>query len=80
MDPNAVCIFILLCLFIYFSIDFHKHYSKEFHEAARNPFYRFLGGLIVLYFATINPIIASVMLSVIFFWIADVNLLSTIVL
>ena len=80
MNFDSIFIFIMLCCFIYFSIDFHKHYSKEFHEASRNPFFRFIGGLIVLYFATINPIIACVMLTGIFLWIADVNLLSTIVL
>ena len=70
----------LVGLLLYFSIDFKKHYTKEFHEAARNPFYRFLAGLIVIFIASINPIIASVALAIVFFWIADNNLLSTIVL
>ena len=54
----------LVGLLLYFSIDFKKHYTKEFHEAARNPFYRFLAGLIVIFIASINPIIASVALAI----------------
>jgi len=70
----------LIMIFVYFSIDFKKHYVTEFHEAARNPFLKFLAGLCVLYIAKLNPMLGGIALCIVFFWIADVQLLSTIVL
>jgi uncharacterized membrane protein len=80
MNSEFALLVILFLLLIFFSVDFKKQYTKEFHEAARNPFIRFLSGLVVVFIASFNPILASIVLSIVFFWIADVNLLSTIVL
>ena len=80
MNWESIVTLCLMGMFLYFSIDFHKHYTKEFHDAARNPFLRFLAGLCVICIANINPILGCVALSIVFFWIADVQLLSTIVL
>jgi hypothetical protein len=80
MDLETLLTICLVGLFIFFSIDFQKHYAREFHEAARNPFLRFLAGLFVLCIANVNPILGAIALSIVFFWIADVYLLSTIVL
>lgn len=80
MNYELVLMIGLIGLLIFFSVDFKKHYTKEFQEAARNPFFRFVAGIIIIIVADFNPILAAILLSIVFFWIADVNLLSTIVL
>lgn len=72
--PIAV---VLVALLVFFSLDFDKLYGSGFHEAARHPFARFLGGLGVTLLASLNPILGALSLVVVFFWIADVNLLSS---
>jgi hypothetical protein len=68
---------VLVALLVFFSLDFDKLYGSGFHEAARHPFARFLGGLGVSYLAALNPLLGGLSLLVVFFWIADVNLLSS---
>jgi len=80
MDFETILTILLVGFFIYFSIDFNKHYMNEFHEASRYPIARFIAGMLVVYLSSINPILGSLALSIVFFWIADIHLLSTIVL
>ncbi len=77
MDYETIIAVGLVALLLFFSLDFDRHYGQGFHEAARHPFYRFLAGLLVVYLASINPILAIVALVIVFFWIADVHLLSS---
>jgi len=62
---------------LFFSLDFQKFYGNGFHEIARHPLARFLMGLLVVTIASENPKLAVLALLVVFFWIADVNLLSS---
>jgi hypothetical protein len=64
-------------LIVFFTLDFDKPYISELHNAARHPLLRFLGGLAVVGLAMLNPMLAMLGLIVVFFWIADVNLLSS---
>ena len=68
---------LLTGLIVFFSLDFDKPYVSKLHNAARHPFLRFLGGLAVIGLAALNPMLAMLGLVVVFFWIADVNLLSS---
>ena len=68
---------ILIALIVAFSLDFDKAYFPALHTAARHPFARFVAGGAVVYLATVDPLLASMALIVVFFWIADVNLLSS---
>ncbi len=77
MDYETIIAILLMVLMLYFSLDFDKYYGNGFHDAARHPFYRFLAGVCVVYMASINPILAILALVVVFFWIADVHLLSS---
>jgi hypothetical protein len=69
---------VLLGLLLFISLDFDKHYTPFIHESARHPFIRFLAGLGIVLLATLNPIHSVLALMIVFFWIADVNLLSSI--
>lgn len=80
MDYESLLAIGLVGLFVYFSIDFKKHYFSQFQDTARNPIARFFAGLFVVLISSVNPLLAMIALSIVFFWIADVHLLSTIVL
>lgn len=77
MEYETVVAALLVGLLVFFSLDFDKHYANGIHDAARHPFARFLAGLAVTVLAATNPALASLALVVVFFWIADVNLLSS---
>ena len=76
MDINTSISVGLIALLLFFSLDFDKHYSFGTDELALNPFARFIAGITVTYLSTFNPTIGALALLVVFFWIADVHLLS----
>jgi hypothetical protein len=67
---------VLLVLLFAFSLDFDRPYAEVLHNAARHPFFRFLAGLSIALLGALNPVLGLLGLLVVFFWIADVNLLS----
>ncbi len=77
MDVETLTAIGLMVSLVFFSLDFDRHYGRNFHNAARHPFARFLAGMAVAYLASRNPMNAVLALIVVFFWIADVNLLSS---
>lgn len=77
MDFETIGTVILMGLLVFFSLDFDRHYTSMIHNAARHPFARLLAGLGVVYLADKNPMLAVLALTIVFFWIADVNLLSS---
>jgi hypothetical protein len=76
MDIQTATSVGLLALLLVFSLDFERHYTFGFHEMAFNPFARFLGGMLVVYISSWNVTVGAVALLIVFFWIADVHLLS----
>ena len=68
---------VLIALLLFFSLDFDKTYAPYIDDAARHPFARFLAGLGVVYVSSQSPVIGILSLAVVFFWIADINLLSS---
>lgn len=77
MDLETTLALLFVGILIYFSLDFDKPYNELFHNAARHPFMRFLAGLAIAAISVHNPMLASVALIVVFFWIADIHLLSS---
>jgi hypothetical protein len=77
MDYESMLGVFLVALIVFFSLEFDKSYVPALHNAARHPLARFLAGLGVVYAASVNPLLAILSLIVVFFWIADVNLLSS---
>jgi hypothetical protein len=68
---------LLACLFLV-SFPFEQRYGKYMHESAHNPGIQFLAGLGLVSLATIDPLLGGLALLVIFLWIADVQLLSSV--
>lgn len=77
MEYDTLVSAALIAVLLYFSLDFDKHYSPMFHGAARHPFMRFLAGIVVTLIAAQNPMLAAIALIIVFFWIADIHLLSS---
>jgi hypothetical protein len=77
MDYESLLGVLLVALIVFFSLEFDKSYIPALHNAARHPFARFIAGLGVVYLADLNPLLSMLSLIVVFFWIADVNLLSS---
>ena len=77
MDYGTIVAIALTVFLLYFSLDFDKQYCFGFHNAALHPAARFAAGLALAYVAQHHQLLASVLLVIVFFWIADVNLLSS---
>jgi hypothetical protein len=77
MDTNTLVAVVLVSLLVVFSLHFDKPYAPALHEAARHPFARFVAGLGIVALSAHDPLLAVLGLVVVFFWIADVNLLSS---
>ena len=77
MDYGTIVAVILTVFLLYFSLDFDKTYSFGFRGAALHPAARFAAGLALAYVAEKHQLLAAVLLVIVFFWIADVNLLSS---
>jgi hypothetical protein len=76
-DAHTIIGVLLVALLVWFSLEFDKAYTPVLHNGARHPLARLLAGALVIYLSTMDPLLAVLALSVVFFWIADVNLLSS---
>ena len=80
MDVGTVDIalgVVLVALLVGFSLDFKKSYANGIHSAARHPALRFLAGAAVVALGARHPVLGLLALLVVFFWVADVHLLSS---
>jgi len=77
MDYGTIVAIALTVFLLYFSLDFETPYSYGFEDAALHPAARFAAGLALAYVAQNHQLLASVLLVIVFFWISDVNLLSS---
>ncbi len=69
---------ILICMLIYISLPFEKRYGTHLTEMAHNPAARFLGGFGLLLLANMDPILGGLGFLLLFLWIADIQLLSSV--
>jgi hypothetical protein len=72
---TAVGVVFVACI-VFFSLDFQKPYAPWIRRAAHNPIARLAAGLILLALGYVEPALAVLWLIIVFFWVADVTLLS----
>ena len=77
LDTHTIVTAVLVAIVIVFSLRFDRPYTSTLHTAARHPFARLLAGLGVVGLAAYDPMWGILALIAVFFWIADVNLLSS---
>jgi hypothetical protein len=70
-------ILLLACLFVV-SLPFEAHYTRQLQTWAHNPAARFVAGLALVGLAWMDPILGALAFLVLFLWIADIQLLSSI--
>lgn len=68
--------FFLVMFLLTFSLHIDVPYYNSLRKAAYNPFMRLLAITFAVILASFNPILGILASLTIFFWIADVNLLS----
>jgi hypothetical protein len=78
MDYEYLIVVLLIGLVVGFSLRFEKTYGNFFQESAHNPIVRLMAGIVIVSLASFNTLFAILALIVVFFWVADVNLLSSI--
>jgi len=71
--------FIVLCLWILvrLTLPFEQKYQHEIKEMAKEPFFRTLLGVLIIYASLYSIPVASLLFLITFFLIADVHLIST---
>lgn len=74
---DAVIAIGLLCIIGFVSLRFEMPYAYGLEAAARHPAARFVAGAVVVGLSLRHPILAVLALIAVFFWIADVHMLST---
>jgi hypothetical protein len=69
---------VLFACLLLVSLPFERRYAKHLQEAAQHPGIEFLAGIALLVLASYDVLLASLGLLLLFLWIADVQLLSSI--
>ncbi len=68
----------LIACFFMVSLPFETGYSRYLQEMAHNPGIRFLAGILLLVLAHTEPVLGALAFLVLFLWIADIHLLSSV--
>jgi len=70
-------VLLLICIFI-FSLDFDRPYTATINKLAHHPAAKLIAGILLVLLAYLDPITAILYLIVIFFWFADIHLVSSV--
>ncbi len=68
---------LLVCL-ILVSVPFERRYSKMISYQAQTPSARFFAGIVLILLASQDPMLGALAFLVLFLWVADIQLLSSI--
>jgi hypothetical protein len=78
MDPFVLLAAgLVVCLFIV-SVRFEQQYSTLFRDLAKHPGARLVAGLLLVLMASIDPLLGALTLLILFLWLADIHLLTSI--
>ncbi len=72
---TAVGVAFVACI-VFFSFELQKPYAPWIRRAAHNPAARLIAGAILIVLGYVDPLLAILWLIIVFFWVADVKLLS----
>lgn len=75
---EIVAIVVLCWIIIWLTFPFEQKYDERLRELSREPLFRILSGLILIYSASLSVPIALLLFLITFFLITDVHLVSTI--
>ncbi len=78
IDSKTILGILLLIALFLVSIPFETEYSKELQILAHNPAARFVAGILLVGLSSIDASLGGLTFLVLFLWIADIQLLSSI--
>ena len=71
-------ILVLGWVVVWFTFPFEQKYDEQLREYSREPLFRTILGLLLIVSASVSVPIALVLFLIMFFWITDVHLVSTV--
>ena len=63
---------------VWLTFPFEQHYDERLRAYSREPLFRFLLGMLLITVSSFSMPIALLTFLIVFFWIADVHLVSTV--
>lgn len=77
MDMKDILGLLLIAIILLALIPYEKRYSKMLNELAQNPAARFIASIAVLYLTSYNLVLGGLGFVVLFLWVSDIHLLSS---
>jgi hypothetical protein len=71
-------ILILGWIVVWLTFPFEQHYDESLRSYSREPIFRILLGLLLIFISAYSVPVALLLFLIIFFWIADIHLVSSI--
>lgn len=71
-------ILILGWIVVWLTFPFEQHYDETLRSYSREPLFRILLGLLLIFISAYSVPVALLLFLIIFFWIADIHLVSSV--
>ena len=71
-------VLILGWIVVWLTFPFEQHYDENLRAYSREPFFRILLGLLLIFISAYSVPVALLLFLILFFWIADIHLVSSI--
>jgi hypothetical protein len=71
-------ILILGWIVVWLTFPFEQHYDETLRKYSREPIFRILLGLLLIFISAYSVPVALLLFLIIFFWIADIHLVSSV--
>ena len=71
-------VLVLGWVIVWLSFPFEQHYDETMRSYSREPIFRILLGLLLMFISAYSVPVALLSFLVLFFWIADIHLVSTV--
>ena len=71
-------VLILGWIVVWLTFPFEQHYDETLRNYSREPIFRILLGLLLIFISAYSIPVALLLFLIIFFWIADIHLVSSI--
>jgi hypothetical protein len=77
MDGKDIIGILLIIIILMALMPYEKRYSKALNSLAQNPATRFIASILVLYLTAYNTVLGALGFIVLFLWVSDIHLLSS---
>jgi hypothetical protein len=71
-------VLVLGWIVVWLTFPFEQHYDESLRKYSREPIFRILLGLLLIFISAYSIPVALLLFLIIFFWIADIHLVSSV--